>query len=106
MIPVVLSYAAVDIPNWYLAEVPTPTTLLIEPAANKLLLSTISNLVFAPTIGAYPRPGVDPIETIRPPLGNWFWLMSNSDCINSPLAELIPVNTTLVIPALASAENS
>ena len=87
-------------------EVPTPTTLLIEPAANKLLLFTISNLVLAPTRGAYPSPGVDPIETIIPPRGNWFWLISNSDCINSPFAELIPVKTTLVIPTLVSAVNS
>ena len=87
-------------------EVPTPTTLLIEPAANKLLLLVKSNFVLAPTRGAYPSPGVDPIETIRPPLGNWFWLISNSDCIISPFAELIPVKTTLVIPALVSEVNS
>ena len=50
-----------------------------------------SALTFAPTRGAYPRPGVDPKETISPPLGIWFWLISNLDSIGVPSTELIPV---------------
>lgn len=41
-----------------------PTTLVIDPPA------PIVALTLAPTRGAYPRPGVDPNETIIPPLGS------------------------------------
>ena len=43
--------------------VATPTILVIEPLAFKVALT------FAPTSGAYPRPDVDPNDTIIPPLG-------------------------------------
>ena len=43
-----------------------PTTLVIAPA------EFLNNDAFAPTNGAYPRPGVEPRDTIKPPLGTWF----------------------------------
>ena len=106
IIPVVLSYAAVWIPSVYLADVPKPTIPLIDLLANLFVFATDSTLTLAPTKGAYPRPGVDPRETIRPPLGSWFWLISNSDWINCPFSELIPVNTTLDTPTTLSCSNS
>ena len=60
-------------------------------------------LTLAPCNGAYPRPGVEPNETISPPLGTWFWFISNSDTIKSPFVDVIPVNTTVEIPAVVSA---
>jgi len=43
---------------------------------------------------------------IIPPLGTWFWLISDSDTIKSPFVEVIPVNSTVDIPAVVSDMNS
>ena len=56
----------------------------------------------APTSGAYPNPGVDPNETTKPPLGIWFWFISNSDSTGSPLIDVMPVNTILDTPFVES----
>ena len=66
----------------------------------------MNNDAFAPTSGAYPRPGVEPSDTIKPPLGTWFWLISKSETIGKPFSEVIPVNSTVDIPAVVSAINS
>ena len=63
IIPVILSYAAVCIPRLNPEEVPIPTMLVIAPSA------FLNALTFAPSSGAYPVPGVEPNETISPPLG-------------------------------------
>ena len=63
----------------------------------------VNGCTFAPSNGAYPKPVVDPRETITPPLGTWFWLMSNSDTIGWPFADVIPVNSIVEIPAIVSA---
>ena len=81
-------------------DVAIPTTLVIAPAA------FLNALTFAPCNGAYPVPGVEPNDTINPPLGTWFWLMSNSDIIKSPFVDVIPVNSTVDIPAVVSDINS
>lgn len=61
-----------------------PTTLVIDPPA------PIVALTLAPTRGAYPRPGVDPNETIIPPLGSWFAFTSVGETTTDPLVEVIP----------------
>ena len=99
MIPDALSYIAVWIPRLNLDEVPIPTILVNPPA---LFLSAFT---FAPCKGAYPRPGVEPRETIIPPLGTWFWFISESERMKSPLVEVIPVNSTVDIPAVVSLIN-
>ena len=63
MIPLALSYIAVCIPKLNPEEVPIPTILVNPPAA------FLNALTFAPCRGAYPRPAVEPNETIIPPLG-------------------------------------
>ena len=66
IIPVILSYAAVCIPRLNPDDVAIPTTLVIPPFAS------LNAFTFAPSNGAYPRPGVEPNDTINPPLGTWF----------------------------------
>ena len=100
IIPVKLSYDAVWIPRLNPEDVAIPTTLVIPPFAS------LNAFTFAPSSGAYPRPGVEPNETISPPLGTWFWLISNSDTIKSPFVDEIPENTTVEIPAVVSDWNS
>ena len=100
IIPVILSYAAVWIPKLNPDDVPIPTILVNPPA---LFLNA---LTFAPCNGAYPSPAVDPKETIIPPLGTWFWFISDSETIKSPLVDVIPVNWTVDIPAVVSDMNS
>ena len=100
IIPVILSYAAVWIPRLNPDDVPIPTILVNPPA---LFLNAFT---FAPCNGAYPRPAVDPRDIIIPPLGTWFWLISESDIIKSPFVEVIPVNSTVEIPAVVSDINS
>ena len=63
----------------------------------------VNGWTLAPTNGAYPKPGVDPRDTINPPLGTWFWLISDSDTINWPFSEVIPVKVTVDKPAVVSA---
>ena len=81
-------------------DVAIPTTLVIPPFAS------LNAFTFAPCSGAYPVPGVDPNETISPPLGTWFWFISNSEIIKSPFVDVIPLNSTVEIPAVVSAINS
>ena len=100
IIPVILSYAAVCIPRLNPEDVPIPTILVNPPAA------FLNALTFAPCNGAYPVPGVEPNETINPPLGTWFWLISNWDTIKSPFVDVIPLNSTVDIPAVVSDINS
>ena len=100
IIPVALSYTAVWIPRLNPDEVPIPTILVNPP------LLSLNALTFAPTNGAYPRPEVEPNETIIPPLGTWFWFISESDTINCPFVDVIPVNSTVDIPAVVSLKNS
>ena len=97
IIPVKLSYAAVWMPRLIPEEVPIPTMLVNAPS---LFLNA---LTLAPCNGAYPRPGVEPSETIIPPLGTWFWFISNSDTMKSPFVDVIPENTTVETPAVVSA---
>ena len=67
--------------------VDTPTISVIVPAVFTLTLTD------APLNGAYPLPGVEAAETMMPPLGNWFWLISSSSIIRSVNpTEVIPVN--------------
>ena len=40
---------------------------------------------------AYPNPFVDPKETIMPPRGNWFWLISTNDLTMDPSLDVMPV---------------
>ena len=76
-----------------------PTTFVIPPVA------FFSKYTFAPSASAYPLPGVDPKETITPPLGNWFWLTSESLIIKSSETEsLIPVNVILLAILTESSE--
>ena len=82
-------------PEPWISEVPIPTAV-ISP------LWFLTAVTAAPTKGANPKPLVDPSDTITPPLGNWFLLMSSSDNIMSLLLSVIPVNVTLVIPAAPS----
>ena len=59
----------------------------------------------APTRGANPSPGVDPSETIIPPLGVSFWFTSISETIysNGSLSgTVIPENVMVLIPASVS----
>ena len=100
IIPDALSYTAVCIPRLNPEEVPIPTILVIPPAA------FLNGLTFAPCKGAYPRPAVDPNDMIIPPLGTWFWLISDSDTIKLPFVDVIPVNSTVDIPAGVSLINS
>ena len=100
MIPVILSYAAVWMPRLNPEDVAIPTTLVIPPVAS------LNAYTFAPCSGAYPNPGVEPNETIIPPLGTWFWFISNSETILSPFSEVMPVNSTVEIPAVESVINS
>ena len=65
---------------------PTPTVAVTE----------------APTRGAYPKPPLDPTDTIKPPLGSWFKLTSTSDTTIDPLVDVIPEKTTLDIPEIWS----
>ena len=51
----------------------------------------------APIRGANPKPLVDPIETIKPPLGKAFWLGSSSETTGVPSVDVIPVNTISVL---------
>ena len=81
-------------------DVAIPTTLVIAP------ILFLNAFTFAPCSGAYPVPGVEPRDTINPPLGTWFWLMSNSDTIKSPFVDEIPLNSTVEIPAVVSEMNS
>ena len=71
--------------------VPIPTETIDPPAP------TIA-VTDAPTRGAYPRPGVDPRETIIPPLGNWLIFTSSLEIKTDPFEEVIPVKTILLIP--------
>ena len=100
IIPLALSYTAVWIPRLNPEDVAIPTTLVIPPVAS------LNAFTFAPTKGAYPVPGVEPNETINPPLGTWFWFISNSETINWPFVEVIPVNWIVDIPAVVSDEIS
>ena len=100
MIPVILSYEAVWIPRLNPDEVPIPTIPVNPPAA------FFSALTFAPRSGAYPRPCVEPNDNIIPPLGTWFWLISDSEMMLSPFSDVMPVNWTVDIPAVASVINS
>ena len=73
-----------------------PTISVIVPPAPTFALT------FAPTRGAYPSPGVEPKETIKPPLGIWFWLISNVDSTLEPFIEVMPVKITVLIPEVLS----
>ena len=97
IIPVLLSYTAVWIPTLNPDDVPIPTMPVNPPD------ESFSALTFAPTNGAYPKPWVEPRETIKPPLGIWFWLISSGDTINWPFSDVIPVNLIDDIPAVVSA---
>ena len=75
--------------------VPSPTDTIDPPAPTTAVTE-------APTSGANPSPGVDPSETIIPPLGVSFWLTSVSEVTNSIgsiFGFVIPENSTVVIPA-------
>ena len=74
-------------------EVPIPIEVIDPPAP-------IIAVTDAPTKGAYPNPGVEPRDTINPPLGNSFIFTSLSLMNKDPFSNLTPVNTTLVIPAI------
>ena len=100
IIPVTLSYDAVWIPRLKPDDVAIPTILVIPPFAS------LNAFTFAPCNGAYPVPGVEPNETISPPLGTWFWFISNSDTIKSPFVDVIPLNCTVDMPAVVSEINS
>ena len=97
IIPDVLSYTAVWIPNFTPDDVPIPTILVISPFV------FVNGFTFAPTNGAYPNPGVEPNDTISPPLGIWFWLISCWETRNVPSSLVIPVNLIDDIPAVVSA---
>ena len=80
-------------PEPRLSVVPSPTDLIEPPAPTTAVTA-------APTRGAYPNPVDDPKEIIIPPLGVWFWFISNSEVnILKLFADVIPENTTLLIPA-------
>ena len=98
IIPDILLYSAVWIPKLTPDDVAIPTMLVIPP------LASVNGFTFAPTSGAYPKPGVEPNDTIRPPLGIWFWLMSSAATINVPFSDVIPVNLIDDIPAVVSAK--
>ena len=66
IIPVILSYAAVWIPRLNPEDVAVPTMLVNPPSA------FLNAFTFAPCNGAYPVPGVEPNETMSPPLGTSF----------------------------------
>ena len=59
MIPLRLSYTAVWIPKLNPEDVPIPTIPVNSPDA------FFSALTFAPTSGAYPKPSVEPRETLN-----------------------------------------
>ena len=81
-------------PEPRLSVVPNPTDTILPPAPTTAVTA-------APTSGAYPRPVEDPREIIIPPLGVWFWFISEGEIIMSFVtASLIPENTTLDIPTL------
>ena len=68
-------------------------------------LASFSKYAFAPSGREYPLPGVDPKETITPPLGNWFWLTSESLIIkSSETVDVIPVKVTVVTPEVVFSE--
>ena len=48
----------------------TPTTPVITP------LTSLNGFTLAPLNGAYPLPGVEARDTMIPPLGSWFSLIS------------------------------
>ena len=50
----------------------------------------------APIRGANPKPLVDPIETIKPPLGKAFWLGSSSETTGVPSVDVIPVRNQII----------
>ena len=56
---------------------------------------------FAGTKGAYPNPPVEPRDTITPPLGSSFSLISTSSLTKIP-PSVIPANVTVVIPDVPS----
>ena len=56
-------------PDPRLSVVPSPTDTIDPPAPTTAVTE-------APTSGANPSPGVDPNETIMPPLGLSFWFIS------------------------------
>ena len=59
----------------------------------------------APTRGANPSPGVDPYETIIPPLGVWLAFTSTSEVTysnGSVFGLVIPENVKVVTPATVS----
>jgi len=74
-----------------------PARLVIAP------LEFVNGWTLAPTKWAYPKPGVEPNDTIRPPLGTWFWLISDSETISWPFSDVIPVKLTVDKPATVSA---
>ena len=80
-----------------------PVNAVVNPVMEPPAPTTA--LTAAPTKGAYPNPPEEPRETITPPLGSWFWLMSISDIWRDPSAEVIPLKMTLVIPAVLSSSN-
>ena len=93
-IPVTLLYCAVCTPK-AVPVVPTPTIDVREP------FESITGLTIAGVNLAYPSPFEDPIDIGTPPLGSWFIFTSESDIAKDPSDDVIPVNTTLDIPAFS-----
>ena len=80
-------------PDPRLSVVPSPTDTIDPPAPTTAVTE-------APTRGANPSPGVDPNETIIPPLGVSFWFISESELTYSRILSglVIPENSIVVIP--------
>ena len=74
---------------------PSTTPLILPPAP-------IIGLVRAPSSGANPKPPVDPRDTTIPPLGSCPTLTSALDVNKLLDSSLIPLNLTVLTPALRS----
>ena len=80
-------------------EYATPTTEVTIPT---LAPVPTNSLTLAGTKGAYPSPPVDPRDTITPPLGSSFWLISVSLLISAPsVIVVIPENSSVVVLPLS-----